>query len=857
MALVGSYRINFTDPRKGSFVIEPYTTNGPITPTSAVLHPRATRANTSLALYGQYVPNYGEGIQENMLHMLEHFCGEVPPSNPVEGQLWYDTGTSFVISSLTSTGVIFKTNISSTLSKWLASNSPLLIWYGPTSVVDNSYTTINVRISAYSITPSGDTRVTFVDDVGSSVSIPSAAIGGHLALRTVSDLGRLRIAVEEDGEIHWADVVNVPCAISAPAADVSRTGDTWFNTATGLLHVNIDGDWIPVTLHHLPLSGGQMLGPIDMQHHPITYTGLVNTSSTLTPKEYVDTAIATVVSNATDGLIQDVASLQSRVSAVEFDLPNKLDTTGGVVTGSVVFGPSGSISSIERGLDMKAHPIVNVSVTWNAADYLTATTESTYAISKSYLAQALSQHLQDVKHVEKGYAIEQPNGTGWIPGTVFFSTPDALEWRLDNSIHAIRVDGHTFSIQSGSSLDDVIELRHGSRSSVFVDPNIRITNDAIMSFGTMYVLDGQPQPIAQGGMNDLNDDTAVASKGFVRDEIEQRTSSFDPVVGATFDINVGANTLTLLMGTLQGNTLNVDLSHTHDIKSIFYKYQDLDFWLGGLSDTVKHAVEQRGINMNAIPVDIMLTELNYHKAPIQGATFVDLPLVGSTFSVVDVNTTINGFVLDSVPETLKPGFTVTLVQWDTELTFTFNRIEVVTEVDPVDPLDITETTYIIVDEPVPTDFDPLINQWKITYGWFAEKTEGSALVTRTTLDAELDALNRELSAPSFSPVVDVDDAVTSTVTLGLGHVGQYIRADATTSMTFALATQASVEYPEFCEFRIERKGAGVVSVDDTVPGVQILKPASRKLEVDEQYGVITIKRVGVDQWVVMGALAPV
>lgn len=46
---------------------------------------------TSLILFGKGSPNYGEGIQENFIRLLENFAKDTAPSNPTTGQLWFDT----------------------------------------------------------------------------------------------------------------------------------------------------------------------------------------------------------------------------------------------------------------------------------------------------------------------------------------------------------------------------------------------------------------------------------------------------------------------------------------------------------------------------------------------------------------------------------------------------------------------------------------------------------------------------------------------------------------------------------------------------------------------------------------------
>lgn len=71
-----AYQINFTDSvNKGSITVEDQTANN----------------ETSLTLPGRNLTDYGTKILENFLHLLENFANTTSPTNPVEGQLWYDT----------------------------------------------------------------------------------------------------------------------------------------------------------------------------------------------------------------------------------------------------------------------------------------------------------------------------------------------------------------------------------------------------------------------------------------------------------------------------------------------------------------------------------------------------------------------------------------------------------------------------------------------------------------------------------------------------------------------------------------------------------------------------------------------
>lgn len=71
-----SYQISFTDSvNKGFIQVDDNTVNN----------------ETSLKLPGRTKSDYGELVLENLLHLMENFANNNPPTNPVEGQLWYDT----------------------------------------------------------------------------------------------------------------------------------------------------------------------------------------------------------------------------------------------------------------------------------------------------------------------------------------------------------------------------------------------------------------------------------------------------------------------------------------------------------------------------------------------------------------------------------------------------------------------------------------------------------------------------------------------------------------------------------------------------------------------------------------------
>lgn len=74
-----AYTLKFSDPTKLTQVTVPD------------MPPGINNVDTSISLIGKGYPNYGLKVAENFLHMLENFASPIPPENPIEGQLWYDT----------------------------------------------------------------------------------------------------------------------------------------------------------------------------------------------------------------------------------------------------------------------------------------------------------------------------------------------------------------------------------------------------------------------------------------------------------------------------------------------------------------------------------------------------------------------------------------------------------------------------------------------------------------------------------------------------------------------------------------------------------------------------------------------
>lgn len=70
-----SYKLNKTD---GSLLVD-------------LIDGQLDTNSSDLTLIGRNYTGFGEFINENFIHMLENFANSSAPSNPIKGQLWYDT----------------------------------------------------------------------------------------------------------------------------------------------------------------------------------------------------------------------------------------------------------------------------------------------------------------------------------------------------------------------------------------------------------------------------------------------------------------------------------------------------------------------------------------------------------------------------------------------------------------------------------------------------------------------------------------------------------------------------------------------------------------------------------------------
>lgn len=757
MALPGFYKVNFTDPRKEGFIIEPYQTNGAISPVSQILDASAPRADTSLLLYGRDVPNYGERVAENFVQLLENFAGPAQPQNPIEGQLWFDTGTIYTVSAWSSADTLFFIgDVAPVFTAFATAGTVIQLAFKPVNAnIDNTFQYVDLKVKSSVSAGVGATAVTFTDAAGLAVALPTTVVGGFV-MSAEPGYQRMRVATNVNNAIKWVDVTNVLSAAEMSETTTLTKGDLWYDELTGQLKIyapvmgSLDvpqpNEWVSVAGRYLPLGGGTMNGAIQMGTHKVFFGGTI--SATLSEDLY-----ALVNRKYVDGVqtaLQDqITDISDQIGNFDPDSVNgKVAKAGDQMTGALVFGDGSATASISRGIDANNHPIVKPLITWNALDYITSANQTNYVVDKHYVGQAFAQHLLDEKHGAGGFIQIQPDGTGVFPNSVAFTNAGAgksytFSWYdvTGNNSHQMyaQYSGATSQLvlQAGTDAADTIDFRHTLQGTA-ADPLFRVGATGNRSYQTLFLHDGQPQPTALGVPTAMNDDTAAASKGFVRKWVADAVGNIDTgptdpgsyLTGGNYSYNVQAKTYTLTLTQSGSSPVIVNEYHKHDSYDMDYFVQEVSDLHWSPDDPLLDLLEEDYPNFPNITVGDMLRALNKFKAPIQGAIFNDTPQVGIEGPVVEYNSAAKTIRIEGdYAATLVAGQTGA-IGGVTANAGVYTIVSVVAGAANADG----PTTVVTVLETLPLNGVETGDDIAFYVGEYVPSTNSRGLVTRSTLD---------------------------------------------------------------------------------------------------------------------------
>ena len=322
-----NYIFNFTDPLNGQILVQPFTGNGTVFPTvSTPLDARSVAADTSLLFLGRGSGDYGERLEENILHLLENFSGASIPQNAISGQLWFSRrdywsdGTDFYF---------WDTNLLS----WTVITNIVVSATTPVGSSDGDYWTDSLSA------PTFLKQLTLLNDPSRPTSAAlSLWIDKDFVQSITTPTAPEKILKVFDGTNFIP--ANLPMVSSETPVD-PVVGMLWFDTNTNQLKI-YNGAIFEST--SFPLEHGVASTSFNMNGNGILGLPAVPAATGAASKEYVDTLV-------TGG-----------IGAIDTDLVGNASTVPGVTATDALDAlllKDGSIP-MSGALDMGTNFIINV-----------------------------------------------------------------------------------------------------------------------------------------------------------------------------------------------------------------------------------------------------------------------------------------------------------------------------------------------------------------------------------------------------------------------------------------------------------------------------------------------------------------
>lgn len=286
-----TYNIDYSDPLVPGFTIGPGIYNGPGSP----------NPTTSLRLYGRGALEWGEGVNENLLRLLEHWSGSTYPPFPSMGQIWHQV--AYFWKSTTGWYVYPQgggawLNVTTSVTGGVGGSptppaSPQLggssMWFtnaAPTIVLDAYGNPVvpyalYVYDQAYKQVAPGWVRRHHV----SRATAPTNTTNPPQDLKIYDKIAQT-----------WNPLPTIYVAPTTSPPPTANQGELWYNTTTNVLNVFNGTTWVGL----VTADGNTiMTGDLNMGGNQIINVGAPVNATDAATKGYVDTATSLTTLAAT------------------------------------------------------------------------------------------------------------------------------------------------------------------------------------------------------------------------------------------------------------------------------------------------------------------------------------------------------------------------------------------------------------------------------------------------------------------------------------------------------------------------------------------------------------------------------
>ena len=290
--------------------------------------------STSLGLPGRNYAGYGQSLDTNFVHAMENFADTVPPSNPLRGQLWYNTNAN--------TLCVCPADGTTTASSWIT-----LAQSGGSGTTTFGSVTVTGNLQANNITAVNAL-------VGDTITVRLATVTANASIATANIT---------TGNITTVSTANIT---SGSTTTVGNITGTW--TVTGgsggnsLVVANGNVYTTGIKTDNYYYANGTPFNPTGTYGNANVASFLPTYTGTLQPSSVTTTSIAG------GGTIAGIWTLASgaRLNATYADLAERFEADATYDAGTVVeLGGDAEITAVVQELSEDVFGVVS-----NTAAYL-------------------------------------------------------------------------------------------------------------------------------------------------------------------------------------------------------------------------------------------------------------------------------------------------------------------------------------------------------------------------------------------------------------------------------------------------------------------------------------------------------
>lgn len=307
--------------------------------------------STSLGLPGRNYAGYGQTLDTNFVHQLENFADNAPPSNPLQGQLWYNTND----------GVLYvcPTDGETNAANWLALTATAsggTTTFGQISVTGNIVAN-NIAANNYC----NAANATFQNlNVTNSANLYNANLTGTTTIANTVTTVVTSGSATTAGTVTGVWTVNGSAGGLKANAMIFNTGGIYISNSAGSNLYGIKCD-LYMYANGDPISFAGTYSNSNVQTYLPTYNGNILSSNITTP-------IITTGANTTPGQMTGNWTLTagSRLQATYADLAERFEADTSYDPGTVVeLGGSKEITAVKFELSEDIFGVIS-----NSAAYL-------------------------------------------------------------------------------------------------------------------------------------------------------------------------------------------------------------------------------------------------------------------------------------------------------------------------------------------------------------------------------------------------------------------------------------------------------------------------------------------------------